>query len=75
MNKENSKIKMLAIERMFQTKRHLSMRDIIDTLERRYDIKADRRTVYDDIACLTMFMNIQTEGGGRYLRYYLAEME
>jgi len=63
------KIRLLAIERMFQTGTPLNARMIINKLSMEYDIQAERKTIYDDVAALTMFLPIDiVELGGR--KYY-----
>lgn len=58
MNKEYNKIRVLAIERML-SKNLISTRQIIDRLEREYDIIADRRTVYSDMLAIDRFIPIE----------------
>lgn len=63
------KTRLLAVERMFQTGRPLNARMIINKLDMEYDIRAERKAIYDDIAALTMFLPIDiVELGGR--KYY-----
>lgn len=69
---ENSKRKILALERMFLRMKPLTMRQILDVLAYEYDIEADRKTIYADIKELTMFLPIVTKGKGRYTVYQIA---
>lgn len=70
-----TKERLLAIERMFLTKKPLTVKQIIEKLDLEYDIYADRRAVYDDIAVLTMFMNIDRFGEAQNLRYQLVNLD
>ena len=66
------KIRILAIERMFQKGKPLNTTTIINKLKMEYDIVANRKTIYDDIAALNMFLPIDiVELGGR--KYYRLE--
>ena len=56
----SNRTRILAVERLFQTKKPLTIQNIMDHLERNYDIYTDRKVLYGDIAELTMFMNIVT---------------
>ena len=64
--KDDTKARILAIERMFQ---------IIRKLDLEYDIQVDRKTVYQDIAVLTHFMNICTSGHGQTHFYQLVYLD
>lgn len=61
------KERILAVERIFQNQGKVTMKDIISELSQRYDIEADRKAVYDDIATLTSYMPINLEQH----RYYV----
>lgn len=75
MKREDSKIRILALERIFESKKPLTMPQIIYRLHARYGIIVDRKTIYDDIACLVRFMNIQMFRRGRYTYYQLCHLE
>lgn len=72
---DTTKIRILAIERMFQSGKPLNAPQILRRLEMEYDITADRKTIYSDICDLTRFLPIDKLGAGRYTRYQLIDME
>ncbi len=76
MSKKNNdtKIRILEVERLFQKKKRLTVPQIKRILEIEYDLETDRKTLYDDIATLTRFMNIQVEKIGWDTYYILKEM-
>lgn len=69
---DNSKRKILALERMFLSMRSLTMKQILNVLNYEYGIEAERKSVYADIKELTMFLPIVTKGEGRYTVYQIA---
>lgn len=73
--REGGKERILAVERMFQTGKPLTAPKIIEKLYLEYDIKVDRKTIYDDIAVLTRYMMIEQYGAGRSSYYQLATHE
>ena len=56
---KNQKIKLLALMEIFQKytddDNHLSVPELLSLLEKEYDVIAERRTLYEDIACLNNF--------------------
>jgi hypothetical protein len=64
--KSPCKERILAVERILTT-RPKTVPEILMCLEMRYDILAERKTIYDDIAVLTMYMNIQHNKKGFYV--------
>ena len=70
----SNRTRLLAVERLFQTKKPLTIQNILDHLERNYDIHTDRKVLYGDISELTMFMNIVTFQKGRDYFYQLIDM-
>lgn len=61
-NKEgcDTKVRILALERILMgARKPLKCDEIIDSLFKRYNISANRKTIYDDIAVLTAFENVQ----------------
>lgn len=73
--KDDSKRRVLAIERMFQTGRPLTTAQILRKLDLEYDIRVDRKTIYSDICELTWFMPIEKFSHGRSAYYQLIKME
>ena len=56
----DTKVRILALERILMgAKKPLKCDEIIDRLYKRYHISANRKTIYDDIAVLTAFENVQ----------------
>ena len=70
--KSSPKERILAVERILQQRRCVSTTEIMLALEREYDIRADRKSIYDDIAVLTKFMPIETIGRSQSFRYVLS---
>ena len=70
----DTKTRILAVERLFQRKKRLTVPQIKRILEIEYDLETDRKTLYDDIATLTRFMNIEVEKIGWDTYYILKEM-
>ena len=62
--KDDTQARILAIERMFLPGKPLTVPQIIRKLDLEYDIQVDRKTVYQDIAVLSHFMNICTSKPG-----------
>ena len=77
MSKKNNdtKTRILAVERLFQRNKRLTVPQIKGILKDKYDLETDRKTLYDDIATLTRFMNIQVEKIGWDTYYILKEMQ
>ena len=76
MSKKNNdtKIRILEVERLFQRNKRLTVPQIKRILNYKYDFETDRKTLYDDIAALTRFMNIEVEKVGWETYYILKEM-
>lgn len=68
LNKENTKIRILAIYRMLEHQESFITTDqILSKLEKQYGISADRKTIYSDIAAIDRFIPIEMRprrGGG-----------
>lgn len=58
-----TKIRILAIERMLAGGRKMNVEEIQQVLEQKYDIYVDRKTIFDDIRALDMFMPIESTRG------------
>ena len=67
--RSSPKERILAVERILLSRRSVTTRQILDDLERNYDIRADRKSIYDDIAALTRHLNIRLIGGGSARKY------
>lgn len=63
MGKEDSKKRVIAVYRMIESGKKFSANDILNELERKYDIVADRKTIYDDIRAVDSFIPIKSTGG------------
>ena len=70
-----TKIRILAIERILASGRKLKREEIQQELEQKYEIRADKKTIYDDIAILNLFVPIEstTGPGGGYQRVDVLE--
>lgn len=58
-----TKIRVLVIERMLKKGKRITVKEIQRELEDKYDIMADKKTIYDDIYALNMFMPIESTPG------------
>ena len=69
----DTKRRILIVKDMFEASHSgMSITQIIDKLEREYDITVKRLAIYDDIATLTCYgMNIQMYGRGNQFVYKL----
>lgn len=70
-NKDLTKYRVLILERLFYEMRELTIKQIQNILEKRYDITANKKTLYDDIAVLTRFENIQIIRKRKKVYYFL----
>lgn len=61
------KERILAVERIL-SKKPKNAKEILNCLYYRYGIKAERKAIYDDIAVLTKFINIQISKQGWYIQ-------
>jgi predicted DNA-binding transcriptional regulator YafY len=70
-NGEKNKIRVLAIYRLMLEKGKMSVREIQEALDARYDIQADRKTVMSDIKAIDRFVPIKADTGlhGGFQRY------
>jgi predicted DNA-binding transcriptional regulator YafY len=63
MPKETTKIRVLAIERMFMRGQKLKVEEIQQELLDKYEITAERKTIFDDIYALSVFIPIEGTRG------------
>lgn len=77
MSKNNSdtKVRILAVERLFRKNRCLTIAQIQDKLMNEYYLQCERKTLYDDIAVLTRFMDIKTNRIGKTCYYLYNKFE
>ena len=66
-----TKERILIVERMFESGRPITTKDIINRVENELDVVADRKTIYDDIAILTKFLPIYSYKIGNTMFYVL----
>jgi predicted DNA-binding transcriptional regulator YafY len=68
--RETDKIRLLAVERIIARGERVSSSQILRELDLRYDIKADRKTIYADLQAIDRFMPMEatTGNGGGYKR-------
>lgn len=72
MNNADQLGKILAVERIIQDNPcGISVKKIIEKLNNEYGITADRRSIYNNINCLTRFLPIYAERRGRGYFYCL----
>lgn len=61
--KDNSKVRILAIERMLKPDQMITATEIMSRLEAEWDIVVDRKTVYDDLKAINLIVPIKSESG------------
>ena len=59
--------RILAVERILND-RPQTVREIRQRLEREYDIKCDRKVIYQDIAALSRYLPVMQNRGGYFLQ-------
>ena len=62
---DTSKIRILAIERILKVGQFVTCSEIINALECRYGISADRKTIYDDIQAISRIVPVERRSGKR----------
>lgn len=68
MNKSDYLYKILAVERILQDNPSgVTTKQIIDKLDNLYGIKAERKSIYGNIAVLTRFLNVQRKKNVYYI--------
>lgn len=74
-SKEQSKIRVLAIERMLDEGRRITAQEIQQRLDRQYDIQVSCLTIYRDICAIDRFIPIEvtTGFGGGFKKYDVME--
>lgn len=75
---DTMKMRILAIERILKVGQFVTSAEIIDALELRYGITADRKTIYDDIREISKIVPIERlsgKNGGYKLLNVLVEAE
>ncbi len=63
LSKEQSKIRVLAIERMLMEGKRVTASEIQRRLDLLYDIQVDRKTIYTDIYAIDRFIPIEVSTG------------
>lgn len=61
--KEDSKMRLLAVAKMLNEGRKMSTAEIKNRLDLHYDIQADRKTIYSDVAAINRFIPIESTSG------------
>lgn len=56
---DEPKLRTLLVEKMLSTGRKMSIREILDELDRRYGITADRKTIFDDVRVISKIMPVE----------------
>lgn len=62
-DKSQTKIRVLAVAKMLKEGRRITATEIVQRLDKEYDITTDRKTVYADIRAIDMFMPIDMVTG------------
>ena len=78
VKKDDMKIRLLAIERILKVGQFITCAEIIDALECRYGITADRKTIYKDIQAISRIVPVERlsgKNGGYKLLNVLVEAE
>ena len=60
---DQTKIRLLAVERMILRGERITCQQILRELDLKYDIKADRKTIYSDICAIDRFVPIESYSG------------
>ena len=60
---ESDKIRVLAVEHIIARGGRVTSTQILRELEVRYDIKADKKTIYSDIQAIDRFMPVEVTRG------------
>ena len=63
MKNEDSKVRLLAVQMFLSTGEKLTTRQIQEKLLKRFDITADRKTIYDDICAINRLIPIEALSG------------
>ena len=74
-SREQSKIRVLAIERMLDEGQKITAKEIQQRLALKYDIQVSLLTIYRDICAIDRFMPIEvtTGFGGGFKKYVVLE--
>ena len=74
-SREQSKIRVLAIERMLDEGSKITAKEIQQRLDQKYDIQASKLTIYRDICAIDRFMPIKATAGfnGGFKKYDVLE--
>lgn len=67
-SREQSKARVLAIERMLEEGRMITAKEIQSRLDIKFDMQASLKTIYDDLAVIDRFipLEVKTGFGGGY---------
>lgn len=70
MKYSNTKIRLLAVEQILLNNHYgISLKSIKDILDYRFEIKSDRKAIYDDIYALSRFYDVQMIARGNTVIY------
>ena len=62
-NRDNSKVRLIAVYRMMESGEKLTSAQIISRLKSQFDIDVNRKTIYSDLVAIDRFIPLQIEGG------------
>lgn len=70
-NKDTNKVRLIVEFLMLQNNDMVATREMIDRLNRRWDIDVDRKTIYADIAEIDRVVPVYQVGAGRSAKWTL----
>ena len=69
MRRENEKIRVIATMLFVQEHKEFSLRQLRSHLLTRWDIQCDRKTNYDDLNVVSLWIQIEPTGVGRNAKW------
>lgn len=75
IDKAESKTRVLAVAKMLNEGRRITVAEILRRLDLQYDIQADRKTIYSDIIAIDRFIPCDVKRGrnGGFKKYNVME--
>lgn len=75
MRTPDMKMGLLYVHKILSDSAPITVKEIQEALERRYDISRSRSTIYDDLACIGIIYNVAQEKKERQAYYEIRSME
>ena len=75
MRTPDMKMGLLYVHKILSDSAPITVKEIQEALERRYDISRSRATIYDDLACIGIIYNVVQEKQERRSYYEIRSME